>query len=103
MKSGINADRKSSPLMITANQIIVCLIAALVAVWNIWAAIFYAYPWDTVVDILGIIGTAASVASIVCVESRLDAYKLDREAAGWTEEKGYPEGYVHEYEKKGKK
>jgi len=25
---------------------------------------------------------------------------LDREAAGWTEEKGYLEGYVHEYEKK---
>jgi len=29
----------------------------------------------------------------VCVESRLDAYRLDRETAGWSEEKGYPEGY----------
>jgi len=38
-------------------------------------------------------------ASIVCVESRLDAYRIDREEAGWTEEKGYPEGYVHEYQK----
>jgi len=39
-------------------------------------------------------------AAIVCVESRLDAYRLDREEAGWTEEKGYPEGYVHEHQKK---
>jgi len=51
----------------------------------------------SIFDIIGFIGTALVV---VCVESRLDAYRLDREAAGWTEEKGYPEGYVHEYEKK---
>ena len=37
---------------------------------------------------------------ICCVESRLDAYRIDRENAGWTEDNGYPEGSVHEYQKK---
>jgi len=54
-------------------------------------------------NILDVIGFVGMTSVVVCVESRLDAYRLDREAAGWTEEKGYPEGYVHEYEKKGNK
>jgi len=45
-------------------------------------------------------GFACMTATIVCVESHLDAYRIDREAAGWTEEAGYPEGYVHEYQKR---
>jgi len=53
-----------------------------------------------IADVIGMLSYSCMVAAIVCVESRLDAYRLDREAAGWTEEKGYPEGYVHEYEKK---
>jgi len=96
----INSDRQASPRMIRFNQLLVVLLFLNnTAIGIAWLVVDSA-PLYFVINIGDLIGFLGMVASIVCVESRLDAYKLDREAAGWTEEAGYPEGYVHEYEKK---
>jgi len=96
----INSDHHSNAGLIRTNQIfcviificeIISTVSALTTIDNTLMKVGY---W------IGAISFACVTASIVCVESRLDAYRLDREAAGWTEEAGYPEGYVHEYEKK---
>lgn len=93
----INSDHHSRSGNILINQVL--LFAYLIV------AIAFGIP--TISDMKSILsfiilvcGCFGNMAVIVCVESRLDAYRLDREAAGWTEEAGYPEGYVHEYEKK---
>jgi len=95
----INSTRLSSKINILANQIAVVLIAITVLVLEIVAFPLYSMTIDYLFSILTIISFAGFAALVVCVESRLDAYRLDREAAGWTEEAGYPEGYVHEYQK----
>jgi len=95
----INSSRLSSKINILANQIVVVLIAIIVLVLQIVSFSSYSMTVDYLFGILTIISFVGFTAVVVCVESRLDAYKLDREAAGWTEEKGYPEGYVHEYQK----
>jgi len=96
----INSDRHSSPMNIRFNQML-CI--AIIVCHALCVALMMQYDETLlclVADGVGMLSYICVVASIVCVESRLDAYRLDREAAGWTEEKGYPEGYVHEYEKK---
>jgi len=95
----INSDHHANPKMIFMNQILVGLLFLADAVWLIsWGVSLHsAVMWVTVV--LDVIGSLGMTAIIVCVESRLDAYRLNREAAGWTEKMGYPEGYVHEYQK----
>jgi len=96
----INSDRKASPAVITLNQIVLVLLVINNAVMGIAWIMYAPNAIHIISTILDIIGFAGMAAVVVCVESRLDAYRLDREAAGWTEEAGYPEGYVHEYEKK---
>ncbi len=96
----INEKHTASPRNVAINRILVCGIAI---IQFIWTATFLANSSEVLYSIFQIgymIGFPSMCAVIVCVESRLDAYRLDREAAGWTEEKGYPENYVHEYEKK---
>ncbi|GEM_PF-467738 len=100
----INESRKASPAQVSLNHILVVAFALNMIAWVIGTCIsFDISPIDSISMAFYIIGCTCLAASIVCVESRLDAYRLDREAAGWTEEKGYPEGYVHEYEKKDNK
>jgi len=97
----INSDRKASPSMIKINQILWAMLFVINTAGDImWTAASPEVPYIIIAFIIDIIGFAGMSAVVVCIESRLDAYRLDREAAGWTEEKGYPEGYVHEYEKK---
>lgn len=100
----INFSHKSSPSKILLNQIL-CVLYALVLLLD-----FVLVAVKVNVPIIGWVGSLCGALSnigtaicIVCVESRVDAYRLNREAAGWTEESGYPEGYIHEYEKKGNK
>ena len=61
------------------------------------SAQFIFHVMGLLIDVIGFIGMTSVV---VCVESRLDAYRMDREAAGWTEERGYPEGYVRPKDQK---
>jgi len=86
--------------MIAFNQVLCALLSVSFLVWDIIWACVCGNTLDAVSSISLALGFIGLFATIVCVESRLDAYRLDREAAGWTEEAGYPEGYVHEYEKK---
>jgi len=96
----INGSRKASPVSVLINQLL-CFTNAITSI--VWNAIGNNGTLELVASVLSAIAWSCVMFSIVCVESRLDAYRLDREAAGWTEEKGYPEGYVHEYEKNVKK
>lgn len=96
----INADHHSKEANVRLNQLCALLIA-IVAV--VWALGWIPYLDSTVAIIFQFFSSIAVLcmeAAIVCVESRLDEYRLDRESAGWTEEKGYPEGYVHQNKKK---
>jgi len=96
----INSDHKASPAMVRINQLIIlAIVLDCVAICITWS-IAYPIPLAIFVDVLGMIAAIGSYSAVVCIESRLDAYRLDREAAGWTEEAGYPEGYVHEYQKR---
>jgi len=89
----INSDRHPKPIVIEMNQVIVWLCFFVIVLWNLVSVITRCSPIviaDAFFNIVSMFGLAASV---VCIESRLDAYRLDREAAGWTAEKGYPKEY----------
>ncbi len=97
----INSDHHSSPINILINQILVVLFS----VCSIVSAPFQVYvlSGNTLEIIEGItwqLGVSTLVLLIASYESKLDAYRLDREAAGWTEEAGYPKGYVHQKDRK---
>jgi len=97
----INGTRRARPTAIALNRIIVFMLVLLQTVWTCVAlSTFISGAWHVIGNIAYIFGYSCMAASIVCIESRLDAYRLDREAAGWTEEAGYPEGYVHNCGKK---
>ncbi len=96
----INSDHHSNAGYVSFNQLLSVLIAVCEIVFCGFAISGSDSVLITISYICGALGFAGVVAALVCVESRLDAYRLDREAAGWTEEKGYPENYVHQYEKK---
>jgi len=96
----INSDHHSNAGFIRFNQLLCVLIFLCEVVTTGLFMQINVTVLSKVADVIGAIGFASVVAAIVCVESRLDAYRLDREAAGWTEEKGYPENYIHQYEKK---
>ncbi len=89
----INADHNPSMAMVNLNRVLVLVLL----VNNFLRAGAYCLQCESLVegvsvllDGLGFLGLSSVV---VCVESRLDAYRIDRQTAGWTEEKGYPEGY----------
>ncbi len=92
----INSEHHSSPKQIKFNQLLVILLflncTSYNMLWCIYDCTLLTLVW-CIVDTVGFLGM---VSVVVCVESRLDAYRLDREAAGWTEEKGYPENYIHQ-------
>jgi len=100
----IISSSRSSLQMVCVNQIVSVLLMLIPGfLWGIIGIVYDPSFIGIITQVIDVVGFSGMIALIVCVESRLDAYKLDREAAGWTEEKGYPEGYVHEYEKKGNK
>ena len=96
----INAERSSMAKSVRANQVIAILCLVNILAWKICGCVTGVAEATVLSVIANAVGYFGVLAAIVCVESLLDSYRLNREAAGWTEEKGYPEGYVHEYEKK---
>lgn len=96
----INSVHHSKPVNIRINQIAALLYFVDCLAWDITWALSFPLGIETVGACIECISCTGLIATIVSVESRLDAYRIDREKAGWTEEKGYPEGYVHEYEKR---
>lgn len=89
----INADRHPSPKGVLLNQILSFLVAAVYLAWIICGIPALKDSTEILANIIHAVAFPCFIATIVCVESRLDAYRIDREAAGWTVEKGYPEGY----------
>ncbi len=96
----INSTRHPSPASVKLNQILAFLLAAADLAWYIVWIPHETAILTSVADCVYGISFACLTAAIVCVESRLDAYRLDRENAGWTEEMGYPEEYVHPSDRK---
>jgi len=96
----INKEHHSKPFNIRINQFLVLLIGAVYIIWDVMWIINYPNGADIFGAVVECVYSIGVAVTIVCVESRLDAYRLDREKAGWTEEKGYPEGYIHESQKK---
>jgi len=84
---------KASPKRVVWNRTIGLLIITSVIIWNIARGSAASQIVETVISI---ITETVIVLIVLCIETRVDAYKLDREAAGWTEETGYPKGYVHQ-------
>jgi len=95
----INSDRHSSPLRVRFSQCVIAVYCIIEIIWTVIHLINACSIYDYVFTFSSAVAYLSTASVIVCVESRLDAYRLDREAAGWTEEKGYPKDYVHEYEK----
>jgi len=95
----INSDHKARPGNIKLSQWCTLLIAVLTVADTVFWLQYVSIGLDAILNIASFIGVICEFATLVCVESRLDAYRLDREKAGWTEEKGYPEGYIHESQK----
>jgi len=96
----INADRDPSPEMVRSNQVVLGIYALVVLAWGIVFAVNATSSLEVSSSIAYILGFISELSVIVCIESRLDAYRLDRTSAGWTAEKGYPEGYTRKSEKK---
>jgi len=92
----INSDRHASPGRIRFNQIVVLGYLAIELGWTVIGFSGSETAFDVLFTVFSVLTYLATAFVIVCVESRLDAYRLDREAAGWTEETGYPEGYVRQ-------
>ena len=91
----INSDRYPRPHNVMVNQIAVSLIFVLELVLMIRAfavnigltgAVVFGY-------IASFLGVTLMLAFMCCIETKLDAYRIRRTDAGWTEETGYPEGY----------
>jgi len=97
----INSDRHSRPVNVFINQLLVISISviSLASIPSSFILLANRF-WGLLEEVTWAAGLPALVILIASYESRLDAYKLDREDAGWTEEKGYPEDYIHEYQKK---
>lgn len=92
----INSDRYSKSIYVRINQVLILVMfimyLAMAAAW-----IMEAVGGLPILYMTGIpLASFGVSATIVCVDSRLDAYRVEREAAGWTAEHGYPEGYVAE-------
>jgi len=96
----INSDHHSKPGYIKLNQALCIVYALNILAWDSVGLFTSGNLLMIIGCLINIVSCVGVMASVVCVESRLDAYRLEREAAGWTEEKGYPENYVHEYKKK---
>jgi len=80
-------------------RIITVLMVIIQILWAVELVMQNSKALGTVIAILMEAGYICMILLINCVETRLDIYRQDRSEAGWTEEMGYPEGYVHEYEK----
>jgi len=96
----LNSERRSNEASVWLNQIFAVTCFLNVLAWMVYNCISDFSAGQLLSSVAGILWYTGVMSALICVESRLDAYRHNREAAGWTEEAGYPEGYVHEYQKK---
>jgi len=87
----INDTHKSSPDKIYHSQV-ACLIVLIVTI--IICALSNSVATSTAQKafiVLYSICYYLAIVAVVCVESKLDSFRIRREAFGWSEEEGYPE------------
>ena len=90
----INWYHQASPKKVKLNQAIAMILICINGIsWFILPTMTYQYASNMILDIFTYSG---KMLMIIYIESKLDEFRLDREAAGWTEESGYPENYVHQ-------
>ncbi len=89
----INGSRDPSPANVKLNQVTCIALAACRLVWDLMQLPYCANLLDSVSTVVLAVSWPFLYAVVVCVESRLDAYRTDRSAAGWTIDAGYPEEY----------
>lgn len=87
----INNDHHSKPTNIRINQITLALISIVYIIWNTTWAIDGSSGIIAIVAITDTLHCIGVTSTVVNIETRLDAYKIDREKAGWIEE-NYPKG-----------
>jgi len=92
----INQDHTSSPRAVFVNQ----LFAVFFLILCVVSIFFTAGTENASVAVFCELTAFFSIAVVICIETKLDSFRTNREAAGWTEKTGYPEEYVHEFEKK---
>lgn len=76
----INSDHYSSPSSVQWNQFFLAFVALL---WLMYIFTASSSPGDT----LSKLGLIAGAAVIICIEVKLDAFRIERESKGWTEKK----------------
>jgi len=81
----INSEHKNSKNIVFLNQLFtgLLIIAAIVNIFTTGSTNIIYISFAALNSILVI----SSICVIICIEARLDAYRIKREAAGWTEEK----------------
>ena len=90
----INWNHYASPKKVKRNQAIAIILILINGIsWIILPTMTYQYAVNMILDVFTYTG---KMLMIIYIESKLDEFRLDREAAGWTEESGYPESYVHQ-------
>jgi len=82
----INSKKTSSPSNIRFNQIVVAILAVNVLVWNLSWLSEAESPLEKIALISLTISMPCTYYTVVCVESRLDAYKIEQEQAGCNQE-----------------
>jgi len=89
----INRTHSASPAQVFLNQFIALLMFLNHLSWSIGLICLSPILPNIVSSLVSAVAMLCMLASVVCIETKLDAYRLDREAAGWTEEEGYPQDY----------
>jgi len=92
----INSDRRASPNSVRINSAACVAFALLRVIWFIVDVSGGETFFNSLCYALSDMGI---VATVVCIEARLDAFRTDREVAGWTEKQGYPQGYVRQHQR----
>lgn len=89
----INWSSKSSPVKVFVSQIVGILIFINLVIWMVSWLVSTTGVMDVVIFVTNILALAGITFSVVSVETKLQVFREMRTEAGWTPEKGYPEGY----------
>jgi len=89
----INGDHYASNGKVYINQIIALLLIANYTIWCISDIKYCVEDFDIYFLLIDWLCFGSTIVSILYIESRLDKFRNERQDAGWTAEKGYPEDY----------
>ncbi len=82
----INSDHHSSPTAVRINEICAILLVLVGICFTIGMIVYNNSALNVLCSVVDAIGFAGMASVVVCVESRLDAYRIEREANGYKAE-----------------